>query len=190
MHAKPGLRVALKWKIFRPDSVFAAVITLNSLQKPYTHMIKFSLKTILAIVAFSALLSAMVASQLWFGESRLRFADASDRLVGSVGDMLETEFIYAVPVPNRDLNIRYQCPFCNNVTKLPLLTGGSDFSSKDNSRFNTFFKTDPFERCDIYCSGCQRPVRIITKVKIWLGTWDDMEMRGELSFREVIESAL
>ena len=26
MHAKPGLRVVLKWKIFRPDSVIATVI--------------------------------------------------------------------------------------------------------------------------------------------------------------------
>jgi hypothetical protein len=26
MHAKSGLRVVLKWKIFRPDSVIAAVI--------------------------------------------------------------------------------------------------------------------------------------------------------------------
>ena len=31
MHAKSGLRVVLKWKIFRPDSVIAAVI-------PLTHM--------------------------------------------------------------------------------------------------------------------------------------------------------
>ena len=29
MHAKSGLRVVLKWKIFRPDSVIAAVISLN-----------------------------------------------------------------------------------------------------------------------------------------------------------------
>ena len=28
MHAKSGLRVVLKWKIFRPDSVIAAVICL------------------------------------------------------------------------------------------------------------------------------------------------------------------
>ena len=28
MHAKSGLRVVLKWKIYRPDSVIAAVITL------------------------------------------------------------------------------------------------------------------------------------------------------------------
>jgi len=29
LHAKPDLRVVLKWKIFRPDSVIAAVIGLN-----------------------------------------------------------------------------------------------------------------------------------------------------------------
>ena len=29
MHAKSGLRVVLKWKIFRPDSVIADVITLS-----------------------------------------------------------------------------------------------------------------------------------------------------------------
>ena len=27
MHAKSGLRVVLKWKIYHPDSVIAAVIT-------------------------------------------------------------------------------------------------------------------------------------------------------------------
>ena len=30
MHAKSGLRVVLKWKIYRPDSVIAAVIRLNA----------------------------------------------------------------------------------------------------------------------------------------------------------------
>ena len=30
MHAKSGLRVVLKWKIFRPDSVIAAVITFHA----------------------------------------------------------------------------------------------------------------------------------------------------------------
>ena len=29
MHAKPDLRVVLKWKIFRPDSVIADVMSLN-----------------------------------------------------------------------------------------------------------------------------------------------------------------
>ena len=29
MHAKSGLRVVLKWKIYRPDSVIAAVIPLG-----------------------------------------------------------------------------------------------------------------------------------------------------------------
>ena len=28
MHTKSGLRVVLEWKIYRPDSVIAAVITL------------------------------------------------------------------------------------------------------------------------------------------------------------------
>ena len=32
MHAKSGLRVVLKWKIYRPDSVIAVVITLNKSQ--------------------------------------------------------------------------------------------------------------------------------------------------------------
>ena len=32
MHAKSGLRVVLKWKIFRPDSVIADVITLSNQQ--------------------------------------------------------------------------------------------------------------------------------------------------------------
>ena len=31
MHAKAGLRVVLKWKIYRPDSVIAAVIPLKDL---------------------------------------------------------------------------------------------------------------------------------------------------------------
>jgi len=29
MHAKSGVRVVLKWKIYRPDSVIAAVMLLN-----------------------------------------------------------------------------------------------------------------------------------------------------------------
>ena len=29
MHAKSGLRVLLQWKIYRPDSVITAVITLK-----------------------------------------------------------------------------------------------------------------------------------------------------------------
>ena len=32
MHAKSGLRVFLKWKIYRPDSVIAAVIPLNQMK--------------------------------------------------------------------------------------------------------------------------------------------------------------
>ena len=32
MHAKSGLRVLLKWKIYRPDSVIAAVIRLNRMR--------------------------------------------------------------------------------------------------------------------------------------------------------------
>ena len=31
MHAKSGLRVVLNWKIYRPDSVIVAVITLHVL---------------------------------------------------------------------------------------------------------------------------------------------------------------
>ena len=34
MHAKSGLRVVLKWEIFRPDSVIAAVIPLNKTDEP------------------------------------------------------------------------------------------------------------------------------------------------------------
>ena len=30
MHAKSGLRVVLKWKIYRPDSVITAVIRLDA----------------------------------------------------------------------------------------------------------------------------------------------------------------
>ena len=30
MHAKSGLRVVLKWKIYRPDSVIVDVITLRA----------------------------------------------------------------------------------------------------------------------------------------------------------------
>ena len=42
MHAKSGLRVVLKWKIYRPDSVIIAVIPLESM--------KFSLKQLLAVI--------------------------------------------------------------------------------------------------------------------------------------------
>ena len=37
MHAKPGLRVVLEWKIYRPDSVIAAVIPLNLLQPTFAY---------------------------------------------------------------------------------------------------------------------------------------------------------
>ena len=33
MHAKSGLRVVLKWKIFRPDSVIAAVMPLGQMNE-------------------------------------------------------------------------------------------------------------------------------------------------------------
>ena len=42
LHAKSGLRVVLEWKIYRPDSVIAAVITLNQayLHLPRNHLSK------------------------------------------------------------------------------------------------------------------------------------------------------
>ena len=33
MHAKSGLRVVLEWKVYRPDSVIAAVIRLGSRER-------------------------------------------------------------------------------------------------------------------------------------------------------------
>ena len=39
MHAKSGLRVFLKWKIYRPDSVIAAVITLKTMRISLTRML-------------------------------------------------------------------------------------------------------------------------------------------------------
>ena len=42
MHAKPGLRVVLKWKIFRPDSVIATVITLNLFLSRVAHELENS----------------------------------------------------------------------------------------------------------------------------------------------------
>ena len=40
LHAKSGLRVVLEWKIYRLDSVIAAVITLNQayLHLPRNHL--------------------------------------------------------------------------------------------------------------------------------------------------------
>ena len=37
MHAKPGLRVFLKWKIYRPGSVITAVIRLKLKTDENTH---------------------------------------------------------------------------------------------------------------------------------------------------------
>ena len=39
MHAKSGLRVVLEWKIYRPDSVIAAVMLLK---QPYRYTRKHS----------------------------------------------------------------------------------------------------------------------------------------------------
>ena len=54
MHAKSGLRVVLKWKIFRPDSVIADVIQ---------PMPKYSIKTLLILMSVFAL-AALLYAQL------------------------------------------------------------------------------------------------------------------------------
>ena len=38
MHAKSGLRVLLKWKIYRPDSVIAAVMSLIQKEHMPPHL--------------------------------------------------------------------------------------------------------------------------------------------------------
>ena len=43
LHAKSGLRVVLKWKIYRPDSVIADVIPLMKPQLLFTAIVLFSL---------------------------------------------------------------------------------------------------------------------------------------------------
>ena len=93
MHAKSGLRVFLKWKIYRPDSVIADVIML-------TEMIKFSLKTtFFMFIAMSLALCAWQintlheqlskdSKRLEYLESRRRIVDLTLQLVSSF-DMSE-----------------------------------------------------------------------------------------------------
>ena len=53
MHAKSGLRVVLKWKIYRPDSVITAVI----------QPMRFSIRTLLI---FTVLCSFVLGGLLWY----------------------------------------------------------------------------------------------------------------------------
>ena len=68
MHAKSGLRVVLKWKIFRPDSVIAAVIPLYILDNPFRwiSMFRFSLRNTLLAVAGLCLAFACIAKYIDF----------------------------------------------------------------------------------------------------------------------------
>ena len=50
MHAKSGLRVVLKWKIYRPDSVIANVIPLNIMKIPK----QFGIGVLLVVVSVTA----------------------------------------------------------------------------------------------------------------------------------------
>ena len=62
MHAKSGLHVVLKWKIYRPDSVIAAVIPTKA------YMLKHRLIVIaIHLVSFFAVYSALT----WFNVSSL-----------------------------------------------------------------------------------------------------------------------
>ena len=61
MHAKSGLRVFLEWKIYRPDSVIAAVISLyrmeSRMQVNWSEIkIQFSVRTLVFATVFVALL--------------------------------------------------------------------------------------------------------------------------------------
>ena len=47
MHAKSGLRVFLEWKIYRPDSVIAAVIRLDMAESTYKTLSRFIRKSAL-----------------------------------------------------------------------------------------------------------------------------------------------
>jgi len=144
----------------------------------------------LVFVALCAMCGAWIASGIWFGEPRLRYADVSDRLRGTNNEILETGETFALHIPDDAYDTQYQCPYCDEQTELPL-TGGRDFSPKDYSRFNKFSpvtSANPIDHFDIYCSGCKRPVRVIANVTIWLGMWDDFGTHGEISFNQVIES--
>ena len=56
MHAKSGLRVVLKWKICRPDSVIAAVIRLR------LSPMQFSIKSLLLLITIAAGIAASFAA--------------------------------------------------------------------------------------------------------------------------------
>ena len=48
MHAKSGLRVFLKWKVYRPDSVIAAVIRLGAFMSKREDFLQFVQTGVLA----------------------------------------------------------------------------------------------------------------------------------------------
>ena len=153
-------------------------------------MITFKLKQILAVVSISALACAWTASQYWIGAPKLSHAILSDRLSGPANEMIEAgeRFVFAWPsdVPS----IRYKCPYCQRETGVPIFDH-QEFSAKDLSRFNKFTglpKANQIEHVDIYCSGCERPLRVVGECAVWLGQWADSDMRGEVSYNQVIES--
>ena len=56
MHAKSGLRVVLKWKIYRPDSVIADVI-------PLKQMPNFSIRSLMFLFVYFAICASIYITQ-------------------------------------------------------------------------------------------------------------------------------
>lgn len=162
-------------------------------------MTRFTLKHLLAFTVLIALLSACVASVFWFGTSKLRLVDVNERLLGEDNEVIKADsaIFYSIPLQDvkiRNTNVRYKCPYCSNETRIPL-SGTSEFSAKDLSRFNNFtgmpapvIRRYPEYHYDVYCKGCNRPVRVTAEAAVFLVTTIDGSGRGQVSFLQVVES--
>ena len=162
-------------------------------------MARFTLKHLLAFTLLVAFLSACAASSFWFGTSKLRVVDVNERLFGENNEMIEADsaILYSIPLRSDkipDTNVRYKGPYCSNETRIPL-SGISEFSTKDFSRFNNFtgmpapvIRRYPECHYDLYCNGCDRPVRVTAEAAAFLVTTADGNGRGQVSFLQVVES--
>ena len=155
-------------------------------------MTRFTLKHLLAFTMLVALLSTYVASVHWFGASKLRLVDFNERLLSEDNEMIEADIFYSIPLQDHKIshpNVRYKCPYCSNETRVPL-SGISEFSTKDLSRFKNFtgISSPVVYDYDVYCIGCNRPVRITAEATVLLIMTADGHGRVRGSFLQVVES--
>ena len=156
-------------------------------------LIKFTLKQILVLIAFSAVLSAWIASHCWIGTPKLRCISTSGCLLNADGTTIEFGSRMPCTLPNETSCVCYRCSHCQKETQVPL-SGIREFSAKDFSRFSGFTHSTKrggfVEIFDLYCSGCKRPFRVVAETEMFLGIWADSKTHGAISFYQVIESEL